>query len=426
MIFDYKKKNLSSQAIIYLIANLLNAVIPFALLPLLTRVLSPNEYGEIAMFQTVTAALSAFIGLSVQGAALRKFYDKNKNQNLADFIGTCLQILIITSIFVIILIYIFSDVLNYYTKINLNWLLFAVVVCVSDFLVQIRLSQWQIRGKAIHFGVLQITRTIFNVVLSLIFIMLMLKGADGRILGITYAAIVFGFITILSLRHDKLINFFQFRLDYFKEALSFGIPLIPHVSGALLISASDRFYINAALGSQSTGIYMVSVQLAMVFAIVFDSFNRAFAPWLYEQLGKPILATQIKIVRFTYVYFILLILLIPLAFLLGPHLLIFIAGDNYAAAGEIIGLLVTGQIFGGMYMMVTNYVFYSKRTGYLSLITILSGLFNLMLLNLLLPRLGLGGAALAFTISMFIQFILTWFLAAKRFPMPWLTINYKT
>lgn len=53
----------------YLVSNILNAIIPFALLPVLTRYLSPEEYGEVAMFQTLLGAMTAFVGLSMAGAA---------------------------------------------------------------------------------------------------------------------------------------------------------------------------------------------------------------------------------------------------------------------------------------------------------------------------------------------------------------------
>ena len=45
-----------SGTLIYLVSNVLNAAIPFALLPVLTRVLDPSEYGQVAMFQTLLAA----------------------------------------------------------------------------------------------------------------------------------------------------------------------------------------------------------------------------------------------------------------------------------------------------------------------------------------------------------------------------------
>src|SRR5690606_41322800 len=72
-----------------------------------------------------------------------------------------------------------------------------------------------------------------------------------------------------------------------------------------------------------------------------------------------------------------------------------------------------------MYLMVTNYIFYSRRTGLLSAATITSGLINLLLLVLLIKLLGLSGAAISFTIAMGVRFLLTWWVAQKRHPMPW-------
>src|SRR5690606_34839927 len=70
-----RNPSLASGASIYLLSNILNAALPFALLPILTRYLGPAQYGEVAMFQTFLATLAAFTGLSVQGAAARKYYD---------------------------------------------------------------------------------------------------------------------------------------------------------------------------------------------------------------------------------------------------------------------------------------------------------------------------------------------------------------
>ena len=66
-----KIKSLAYISSIYLITNILNSAIPFALLPILTRAMSPEEYGQIAIFQTVISAMAAFIGLSVWGCATK-------------------------------------------------------------------------------------------------------------------------------------------------------------------------------------------------------------------------------------------------------------------------------------------------------------------------------------------------------------------
>lgn len=104
---------------------------------------------------------------------------------------------------------------------------------------------------------------------------------------------------------------------------------------------------------------------------------------------------------------------------MAPPLLILIAGEKYSAAVDVIGWLALGQAFHGMYMMVTNYIFYSKRTGLLSLSTITAGLINVWLLMILIPFMGLKGAAIAFAISQSIKFLLTWYIAHLRHPMPW-------
>ena len=69
-----------------------------------------------------------------------------------------------------------------------------------------------------------------------------------------------------------------------REALNFGVPLIPHVIGGFSIAAADRFIINEKLGLAAAGIYLVAVQLGMGMGLIADACNKAFVPWLYEQL----------------------------------------------------------------------------------------------------------------------------------------------
>lgn len=90
---------------------------------------------------------------------------------------------------------------------------------------------------------------------------------------------------------------------------------------------------------------------------------------------------------------------------------------------EVFGWIALGQGFQGMYLMVTNYIFFSKKTGMLSVVSISSGLLNLILLVTLIPILGLQGAAMAFAASMGIRFILVWRVAQRRHSMPWFSFN---
>lgn len=404
----------------YLVSNILNAMIPFALLPVLTRYLSPEEYGTVAMFQMLIGALAAFVGLSVRGTAVRKFYDSNLGKNeLAEFIGACVQILLITSLISLMVMLAISSQFSEWLGLDQHWIWLAVLVAASDALIQLRLGQWQVRKEAMKYGTLQISRSLLNLVLSLGLVVVLLKGADGRISAQVWTAVIFAFLAAWLLKQGNLLSIFCWRPDFIRDALKFGVPLIPHVGGVFLLASVDRFVITSELGLAQTGIYMVAVQFAMALALVFDAVNKAYVPWLFERLKRNQESEKREIVLYTYGWCALILCGAALAFVIGPWLVTIVAGEEYARAGDVIGWLALGQAFGGMYLMVTNYIIYSKRTGLLSLVTIVSGLINVALLFFLIGAFGLEGAAYSFCFAMAIRFLLTWLVAQKRHPMPW-------
>lgn len=412
---------------VYLTSNILNAAIPFALLPILTRLLSPEEYGEVAMFQTLIGALTAFIGLSLHGAAGRRFYDGNLAENdLKEFIGSCLQILCVTTLITFSVLFLFSGKFSQWLGLDTRWVLLATLTTAATVVVQIRFVQWQVRKKVKSYGALQVSRSLFDVGLSLLLVVVFVQGSDGRIVAQIIAALSFALLALCLLKRDGLIRFFAWRPDSIREALMFGVPLIPHVGGMFLLTTVDRFVINSELGLAEAGVYMVAVQFGMTLSLLFDAINKAYVPWLFERLKRDNENEKRQIVRYTYVWYCFILLGAGLAFIVGPWLITLVAGEKYARAGDVIGWLVLGQVFNGMYLMITNYIFFSKRTGLLSLTSILSGLVNFLLLVVLVRQLGIEGAAYAFCFAMALRFLLSWFVAQRRHPMPWFALCKKS
>lgn len=420
MFAKIKSNSLLSSSAVYLFSNLLAAVIPFALLPILTRYLSPIEYGEIAMFQTLIAALAAFVGVSGVGAAARKYYDTDlKPAEFKTYIGSCFQVLIGSSLIVFFLMFLFRQRISELVSLNEKWIFLSVVVAATGFIIQMRLGLWQVKKSARPYGILQVSQSFSNMLLSLLLVVTLAQGAAGRINAQVYVTFLLAGISIYLLRREDFLTF-KWRPDQIREILNFGVPLIPHIGGIFILSSFDRFVINSKLGLAETGVYMVAVQLTSAMGIVFDSVNKAYVPWLYERLKRDLPEEKRQIVRWTYIYFIIVLLIAGLAFLVGPYLTVLIAGQRYAEAGKVVGWLTLGQAFVGMYLMVTNYTFYARKTGLLSLSTIVSGLLNIGLLIIFIDLFGLVGAAIAFAISMAVRFFLTWFVAQKCHPMPWL------
>tara|TARA_R110001606_G_scaffold370394_3_gene526801 strand:- start:19049 stop:20350 length:1302 start_codon:yes stop_codon:yes gene_type:complete len=411
---------------VYLSSNILNAAIPFVLLPILTRLLSPSEYGEVAMFQTLLGALTAFIGLSLHGAAGRKFYDGNLAENdLKEFIGACLQILSVTTLITFSVLLMCSGKFSQWLGLDPKWILMATLTTAATVVVQIRFVQWQVRKKVKSYAALQVSRSLFDGGVSLLLVVVFVQGSDGRIGAQIIAAGSFALLSLWLLKRDKLIRFCVWRPGYISEILRFGVPLIPHVGGMFLLTTVDRFVINSELGLAEAGIYMVAVQFGMALSLLFDAINKAYVPWLFERLKRDNDNEKRQIVRYTYAWYCFILMGAGLAFIVGPWLITLVAGERYARAGDVIGWLVLGQVFNGMYLMITNYIFFSKRTGLLSLASILSGLVNFFLLIVLVRQLGIEGAAYAFCLATALRFLLSWYVAQRRHPMPWFALCKK-
>lgn len=412
--------NLLRGSGIYLASNICSAVIPFAMMPVLTRFLGPYQYGQVGMFQALVGAVSALTGFSVVGAATRKRYDTGLTQpQMAEFIGACLQVLLASSILLFIPLYFFRELIAAKLGLEPRWVLGAAAVAAGAFLLNLRLGQWQVLGRARNYGLLQVGATLAPALLSLLLVVVLLQGASGQISAQILMAPCVGAIAIWLLYRERLLRL-SWRPAMVTEALAFGVPLIPHVVGLFVLRAGDRLVIQDQLGLEQAGIYVSTVQLTLVMAIVFDAVNKAFMPWLFEHLKRNDPQEKALVVRATYAYFLLALGVAGLAFLVGPMVVRVVAGRGFEAAGSLVGWLALGQAFSGMYLMVTNYIFFSKKTGLLSLVTIGSGAMNVALLLALVPAFGMVGAAWSFAIAMGVRFLLVWVVAQHQHPMPWM------
>ncbi|MFU1505712.1 lipopolysaccharide biosynthesis protein [Aeromonas veronii] len=420
-----KLTGLLRNSTIYLASNILNALVPFLLLPILTRYLTPDEYGQIAMLQTLITGLAALTGLNAVGAANRKFYDKHDASALALFNGTCLHILLLSSLTLGVVCFFLSAELSQWLNIPTSWVYFALVISSANFIIQFRLGQWQIRERAVSFGVMQVSQSVLVLILSLVLIIGYQQGAAGRVDALMATSVVYAGLGLLLLYRDRLLVLLPLKKAFFKEVLSFGVPLVPHVVGIFLLSSIDRFFINRQLGVAEAGIYMLAVQLSLGMAVVFDAINKALVPWLFRTLSDNNPHQLQRLVKFTYFFFAIVAGLGGASFIVGPWVVTWIAGPEYQRATTVIGWLCLGQAFGGMYLMVTNYIFYAKRTGALSIVTISTGLLNIALLVYLIEHMGIVGVAMAFAISMCIRFFATWWLASRVNAVSWRIIHKK-
>lgn len=414
------KNELIRGSSMYLIASTLSASIPFLLLPILTRFLIPSEYGEVAMFSVLVSLFGALCGLSVHGAANRKYFDYIEEPvKLAQYIFMCMLILITSSTTLLIIVLLFLPFFSKIFDISEHWIIASVIVAAFGFITKLRLGQWQVMKKPFNYGSFQIFQSLGNALLSILFVVVLLMGVNGRLFGIILSSIIFAIIAAISLRKDNLIKV-VWQPEMAKDALKFGIPLIPHIIGMFLLSSIDRVVITNKLGLEEAGIYMVAIQLSLAATLILTAVNQAFVPWLFERLKRNIYKEKTHIVKVTYIYYFLLTIGVALGFWIGDDVLRLMVGPAYYPAAELIGWIILAKGFHGGYLMVTNYLFYTKNTGILSAITITTGLINVALLFILINYFELIGVVWAYCISKLIQWLVTWHISNKILNMPWI------
>lgn len=408
---------LKKDVSIYFTANTAVALIPFLLLPLLTRYLGPEGYGVVAMFTTFTTLLGAFTGLNTHNGITTRWFDRDEI-DFPKFVASCMAIFLGSVVVIVLLLSAIKQELSSLLSIPVLWLYLAILVSIGAFITQVRLALWQVQEKSLYYGSMQFGQAFLNGLSSFILVVVFLNDFEGRLWGQVLSVTIVGSLSFFLLYKEGFIRFSASR-EYVKDALSFGVPLIPHVLGAFFLLLADRMIVNAKLGTSSAGIYMIAVQIALGYNLVNESFNKAFIPWLFSRLKKEETAQKILIVKFVYKYFLLLLIPPLLSILFGKYVIAILAGPEFMAAAPVLNWLILMQSFHGMYYLVTSYLFFEGKTHITATITIICGTFNLGLTLYLVDALGLTGAGISSAMSMLLQFLFTWFMAAKVHPMPW-------
>ncbi|MCM4163335.1 MULTISPECIES: oligosaccharide flippase family protein [unclassified Arenibacter] len=411
------KSRFIKNASIYTVADILNKLVPFVLLPVLTRYLTPSDYGIISMFTVFTSILGVFISLEMHGAISVKFFKLTKEE-LKIYIANVLVIVSVTTSLVLVSILIFHSYISNLLELPPEWLIIGVFVTCLTLFTTINLILWQSEHKPIPLGIYQITQTIFNLTLSLILIVGLGMGWEGRLIAASVAAILFGFLSFsIMVKRD----FLKLKLNkaYLKDALKFGVPLLPHALSTWVRTGIDRVFLTMLVSTTATGLYTVGFQIASVIMVLTTAFDRAYSPFLFEKLKDITLSQKKVLVKYGYFYFLGLLLLASGLSLTAPYIVEIFLGKEFIESQKYITWFAFGFAFYGMYSVVVKFIFYTQKTIYLSYVTLIIGGLHIGLSYLFISYNGTIGAVQANTIISIITFLAVWWLSNKLLPMPW-------
>lgn len=415
------KSSLFRAAGTYGLFSLLNKAIPFLLLPILTRYLSPTDYGTVAIFNVMVTLTIPFVGLNCQVGYTRAFFSQEKFDS-SEYMGTILIFITLTGMAILASSIFFRNILGQTVAFPPHWIWTIPVVATSLVLTQSTLRAFRVREQPRSYGIFSNSLTFLEALLAVFFIVLLGMKWEGRVISRTAVTALFGLLGVLVLKNNNWTSL-QFKKLYLKHALYMGVPMIPHTLAGVLNTSIDRLFISQMVGIVDTGLYTVGYQVGAIIGFLANSFNLAYSPWLFQKLNNITKQRKEEIVRFTYIYFVLIVACAFILSLIAPFAIRVLLGKEFQSSVLFVAWVALGYAFHGMYFMVVNYIFYAEKTYLLAMVSFLGVGINIFLNYCLIKRNGAVGAAQATTLVYLITFLIVWVLSASVYDMPW--FNFK-
>lgn len=417
-----QKKPLLKSIRIYTFTNIAETAIPFFLMPILTRLLSTFDYGIIATFNAIRTNANPVISMATPGAVGRAYYDRDKEGfDFQSYMYNALVVNFVLLLAALLVIGIFKNFIPGIEGIGIFWLLLIPVVVWAAATSNIRVKLWIYQQHPRNNGIFRILQALTEFGLSIVLISVFLRSWKGRMIGVGITEIIFCFIAVYIIyKYDKLNP--TINIQYIKDILKFGLPLLPHSFGWMLIWTSDKYFINSMVGVSATGIYGVAYALAAGISLLATPVDTSAAPIIYEKLSKLNDHTARQMVIASYGYFFLLVISAIVLWLVSPIILKILVDKKFWGASDYILWIGLGYSLHGMSRFLNHYIQYSKKTYLMSYNTFAAGLVAIVANYVLIKANGAVGAAQATCLAYAIHFFLTWRTANKLYPMPWFTV----
>lgn len=310
-----------------------------------------------------------------------------------------------------------GGVLESWLELPARWFPLAVVLAFGESLKSVHLTVWQMEKRPRAVAVFTVVQTAVRFGASLAPVLLLPNRLDGLLWGYSLSMLAFSLVSVGVLRSRRYLGLVWDQQGV-RDVLHYGVPLIPHTTAAWLMGMADRVII-ARLGNLGdVGIYSVGYSIGMITALVQDGFNRAWVPYFFEGLHRPTHEGMVRFARFIVAYGGAL-LLVAGAVTIGAPLLFPLLGKRFAAAQSFVVWIAFAYALNGMYKMFSNFLFFAKRTGTLSILTLSTGTVALLLTVLLVSRSGVIGAAYAAVLGQALLCGAIIIVSQRVYPMPW-------
>ncbi len=412
-----KKESLLQSFIQYFYGNFVVLLLGFISLPLITRVMSTDEYGRTAMFTSAVSIIYIFAILGLDQSYIRYFYKEGVNRKT--LLLQCLRwpvllILLLSGLYAFGSQY-FNEFLFGRSSLDITLLVIAytIISVFERFLfLNIRMEQ---NGKL--YSNLNILSKLLYITFIVLFVWIL--GNDFRV--VLYAmTLPLAIVTLTAAVRYMLVKRGEKAVKHAvaeKELLLYGVPFIPMLLMEWLLSSMDKWFIKIFNNFSETGVYSAAMQimtLLLTFKITYVAFWAPVAMEKYEtepeEVCKAFFADMFRKVQF---------LCMSAAFLLTIFrgVIVLILGEGYREAIRVIPFLTLMPILSILFEMTGQGVKFAGKIKYFNYASLVAIACNLVGNILLVPRFSGVGAALATALTYIVYFLLGTYFSKKCYPV---------
>ena len=377
---------------------------------ILGRFLGPANYGILNLAISVVVIIGTFASFGLIGAlpvCIPHHHEKNQNDIVKSIIRFSLKLVLISSIFIGVVLWILSDIIavNIFHESNLIVLLKFFAFCFP-FLVLPNILHAILRA----FGGVKHKVYLYDIgtPLTKILIFILFIIAGNRLFGAAIAYIG-GFIVVLFVsmyliqkRYFPFLSAEYEKASVGKKLLSFSWPLALTGVTFLFISKTDIVLLGYYMSSKDVGIYTAALSITGMLTFVGSAFEWIFLPVISKYFATGQLDELKSLFKSSSKWMFLIVLPVFLFILLfSEEIIRLLFGVEYVEGSLALIILAFGISMNMLTGLTGNMLVGSGHTKLNLLSEIIGGITNISLNIMLIPIYGIIGAAIGTAASYF-------------------------
>jgi len=398
-----KIKELTKDTVIYGISTIVGRFLNFLLVPIYTNFISTSDFG---VFSNIYAYIAILTIIFIYGmdAAFLKYSSLAEESKKKDSFSTPFVFVMLTTIIIVAVLSILKSSFLTLMRVPSDYsylYLYFILILAFDATALIPFASLRLKRKAAKFTSIKLINIFINLSLNLILIVVYNFGIEAIFIS-NLAASVFSFLALLP----EIFSNLKLKIDFvlLKRMLWFGIPYLPASIAAMLVQVIDRPIVLALTDASTLGIYQANYKLGIFMMLFVSMFQYAWQPFFLtnakEKNAKEIFSKILTLflLAATFIWIVLTLFVEDLAkfeFLPGKTII----GREYLSGLIIVPIILLGYLFHGLYVNFTAGIYIEEKTKYFPMVTGSGAVINVVVNFLLIPIIGIIGAALATLIS---------------------------